>query len=362
MHIVGFGVYTSSYAGTRLRFSQYIPEFESRGHIVQFVSFIPNWMERCWASDSLLVRTLVFLLCMARISIFVLLGMIRPPDIVLVRKEIVPIGTAIAEQLLSLRSVIVWDVDDAVWEKRPSRMAPLLPPILRRNPRKYAEIARLSKLVLAGSQGTANWVLPHNPNVQIAPTPVAGSDDHHIPQERQACWIGSPATTRYLGSLLNQGFGACLRRNGMKVVAVGAEGHQLSAWSDVVEVRPWSLANERAALASSSIGLYPVFDDEDYANAKAGLKAILYIANGLPQITSDTRVNRCILGNSAAGMLCGNTQEFCATLDACVTDPEWLSKARAAAKNLAPKYSPEVWGNRIASWLEHAFQETRSPG
>ncbi len=69
-----------------------------------------------------------------------------------------------------------------------------------------------------------------------------------------------------------------------------------------VEAQDWRLETEVDDLRQIDIGLYPL-PDEPWIHGKSGLKALQYMALGIPVIASDLGMNRKVIEHRASGLL-----------------------------------------------------------
>ena len=69
-----------------------------------------------------------------------------------------------------------------------------------------------------------------------------------------------------------------------------------------VQVVPWSMAEEVTLFNTCDIGVYPLPNDE-WSKGKCGLKALTYMATGLPTLSSPVGVNTEIVRDGIDGFL-----------------------------------------------------------
>ena len=65
---------------------------------------------------------------------------------------------------------------------------------------------------------------------------------------------------------------------------------------------PWSVSNEVPTLQLMDIGVYPLPDDE-WVKGKSGLKALQYMALGLPVVASNVGCNDRVVLDGETGFL-----------------------------------------------------------
>jgi glycosyltransferase involved in cell wall biosynthesis len=109
---------------------------------------------------------------------------------------------------------------------------------------------------------------------------------------------------------------------------IGAESFRITGAS--VETLPWREQSEIQDLSAIDVGLMPLPDDP-WARGKCGLKALQYMALGIPTVMSPVGVNREIAAGGAAH-LAGGDDEWRAVLTRLIEDPELRAKLGAAGR------------------------------
>ena len=106
-----------------------------------------------------------------------------------------------------------------------------------------------------------------------------------------------------------------------------------------IEVIRWNKKNEVRDLQSLDIGVYPL-EDSQWVKGKSGLKAIQYMAFGIPTVASDLGINSEIISHGKNGLLVKNDKDWFEALKKLVEEPE-LRKTLglAARKKAVEKYS-----------------------
>jgi glycosyltransferase involved in cell wall biosynthesis len=121
-----------------------------------------------------------------------------------------------------------------------------------------------------------------------------------------------------------------------------------------VEALPWNLNSEVDDLSLIDIGLMPLPDDE-WARGKCGLKALQYMALGIPPIVSPVGVNSDIVTHGENGLIATTNDEWFDSIKLLVEDEPLRRQLGAAAREtVVERYSGQAWAPRFVQILEEA--------
>lgn len=278
----------------------------------------------------------------------------RAFDLVYVFREGALFGPALAERLLAWSGVpCVFDFDDAVWVRYVSPGNSYLSYL--RFPGKTRTLCRLARRVMAGNAYLRDYALRYNPSVTVVPTTIDTEKYRVVPRAERAVpvvgWTGSYSTEQYL-ALVKPVFERLRQRFDFRVVVVG--GGRFEADGVEVEHRPWRSATETADLADFDVGLMPL-PDAEWERGKCGLKALQYMALGVPAIVSPVGVNASIVRDGENGLVAATGDDWERALGSLLSDPAARARLGAAGRRtVETEYSAEVHAPRVAALFEEA--------
>jgi glycosyltransferase involved in cell wall biosynthesis len=351
-------------AGCRFRIVQYIPALEAAGFDVTLSTlFTRDFFRLVYRPGRYLSKSLGFLRLAARQ--LASLTTVSRYDLILLYREVLPIGPAIVERLLGARRrpPIVFDFDDAIFLPNVSDANRLIAAL--KMPTKVSTIVRSSDRVIAGNSYLADYARRFNTDVVTIPTSVdtarfAPKDSRPAgaPSRLTVGWIGSPTTAHYLSSLAEVVARVAATRPFVLRVS-GADRTVAFAGVDV-ENLPWSLDREVALFNTCDIGVYPLPDDE-WARGKCGFKAIQFMACGVPVVASPVGVNREIIQDGVNGFLAATPLEWADKLDRLLGDHELRQRfGEAGRRTVEERYSVEVNGPKLGAALRDVVDRSRS--
>lgn len=345
-------------AGCRFRIAQFIPYLESAGFDVTLSSlFTPEFFRLVYKRGHYARKAITFaVLSLKRLQS---LRRLSDFDLVLIYREIFPIGPAIVEGLLARGTgpPIVFDFDDAIFLPNVSDANRVIGVL--KQPRKVAAIIRASDHVITGNEYLADYARRFNPAVTTIPTsvdttlfvPAPDGAAGASPRGRDPIvgWIGSPTTGGYIRSLSN--VLRLARARHRFVLRVSGAGEPLAIPGVTVQHEPWSLAREVELFNTCDVGVYPLTDDE-WSKGKCGFKAIEFMACGVPVIASAVGVNREIIQDGVNGFLAATEPEWVEKLGCLLADPGLRRRfAEAGRRTVEARYSLQVNAPRLGATL-----------
>ncbi|MCC6486068.1 MAG: glycosyltransferase family 4 protein [Candidatus Hydrogenedentes bacterium] len=203
---------------------------------------------------------------------------------------------------------LVYDIDDAVHLAPPHPLRGIWRLIEDRG--QVRSIMAMSDRVLAGNAWLRDEANAAGGRATLFPTVV--DTDRFVPAAERPdsfCfgWIGGPSTTPHLDAArtLGEFKGATLR-------LVGADAAR-SPWPQA-EVRAWSLDREVEEIQQFSVGIMPLPKDT-WTRGKCALKALQYMACGVPCIATPYGAILDIIEDGANGLFADTPDQWMAAAE-----------------------------------------------
>jgi glycosyltransferase involved in cell wall biosynthesis len=280
-------------------------------------------------------------------------------DAVFLFREAFFLGRPILESLLERRYPVVYDFDDAIFVGDTSEANAFV--ARWKYPDKVARIIEHAVITTVGNEWLAMFARQHSSRVEVVPTTI--DVDLYQPQPRarnnpiRVGWSGSRTTSAHLHAIDD-----ALRRIAeelpVELVTIGDPAFRLDGAPEV-QTLPWRYDTELDDLRSLDIGLMPL-PDEDWTRGKCGLKALQYMALGIPTVVSPVGVNTDIVTDGQNGMVATTTEEWFDAVAALV-ESEALSRrlGDAGRQTVVDRYSGQAWAPRFLELLEEAASSGR---
>jgi glycosyltransferase involved in cell wall biosynthesis len=319
-------------ASSRYRVHQYLPALEALGVQCTVQCFMDEPMYRLSFSPGRTLTKAGMTLRATLRRLRTLLGW-RGYDLIYMQRELLPFGPPWVERWLHRRgAVMLFDYDDALFIKKPSRYNPIA--TLLRSPSKTLDIFRLADCVVAGNDWLRDRAIAEGG--QAVTLEVAEDTQRiamHAPHSNQSPltlgWLGSKSTVKYLRLIEPVLQDLARAHPELRFEIVGGGEFQMD---DVPWVHTeWSLEAELQALQRFDIGLMPL-PQEDWANGKSGGKARTYMAAGVVPVCQDIGYNRQLIRPNKTGFLCTTAEQWRDTLERLIADASLRQRVAAAAR------------------------------
>jgi glycosyltransferase involved in cell wall biosynthesis len=162
-------------------------------------------------------------------------------------------------------------------------------------------------------------------------------------------WTGSFSTMPML-DLLRETFQKLAERVPFRLKVIGNFDYELPGVE--LEVVRWTAEREVEDLQGFDIGVYPLAT-EDYVLGKSGLKAIQYMAFGLPIVATEAGTTPLLIENGVNGILVKTQEQWLSALETLVAQPDLRRRLGEAARQTAvEKYSTRAISSQYRDVLQ----------
>jgi glycosyltransferase involved in cell wall biosynthesis len=333
-------------AGQRLKYEQYFIDWKSLGYHIEVSSFMDLRMWKVVYYRGFYFEKILGVL-RGQLRRFRDLFRIADYDLIYVFMWVTPFGTSTFERVVrGLAKRLIYDVEDNVLVEQtitgrvshPNRWVAFL-----KGPGKAQFLTRSADHVITSSPFLNELCLKMNMNKLS--TYISSSVDtdrfrpanlYHDENVIVIGWTGTFSSKIYL-DLLRSVFLKLADRVKFKLKIIGNFAYELPGID--LEVVQWSSQTEVEDLQTIDIGVYPLPID-DWVLGKSGLKAIQYMAFGLPIVATKVGTTSLLISDKVDGLLVESQEEWVDALERLVREPDLRRKLGEAARAKAvQKYS-----------------------
>jgi glycosyltransferase involved in cell wall biosynthesis len=283
---------------------------------------------------------------------FSMMRSVKEYDVVYILREAALLGPAFFEHWIHRSGVpMVFDFDDAVFVSYRSPTNGYLSYLKFAS--KTKSICRMSAHVMAGNSYLAEYARQVNANVTIVPTTIdtekyAVRNEANESEPPTIGWTGSFSTVQHLDTL-RSALQKLAKQTKFRLRVIGTPSYKLDGVD--VEAMQWRVDTELADLHAIDIGVMPLPDD-NWSKGKCGLKALQFMALGIPTVCSPVGVNTEIIQDGENGFMAGSEDEWIEKLGRLVHSVELRRQlGRAGRRTVGTKYSANVQAPRVFELL-----------
>lgn len=277
-------------------------------------------------------------------------------DAVYIFREAALFGPAIFERLIQRKVPFVFDFDDAIFVSYRSPSNGYLSYLKFAS--KAGTICRLASHVMVGNPYLAEYSRQFNQNVTVIPTTI-DLDKYHV-IERDASsqpvvigWTGSFSTVQHLDTL-RSALQKLAKREKFRLRVIGTPRYELEGVD--VQAMDWRAESEVEDLMPCDIGIMPLPDDA-WSKGKCGLKALQFMALGIPTICSPVGVNTDIIKDNENGLIASTEDEWTEKLERLLQSFELRRRLGLAGRaTVEQRYSATVQAPRVYEVFQSVVQ------
>ena len=321
-------------AGQRLKYEQYLNHWQENGYEITISSFMdmPMW-KIVYTPQNYMSKIFGTLRghCRRLCDIF----RVSRYDLVYIFMWVTPFGSSTFERLYRLLSNhIVYDIEDNFLEEQKG-LNPLITMLKGTGKARY--LIKTSDHVITSSPFLNDYCL--GVNLKKASTFISSSvntkyftpkNTYNNKKKVTIGWTGTFSSKRHL-DLLENVFLQLNKRIDFKLRVIC--NFHYNQWTKKTEVKD---------LQGIDIGIYPLVQD-DWVLGKSGLKAIQYMAFGLPTVATDVGTTPTIIKHMVNGWLVTTDEEWIVALEELIKNPKLRQDlGKAARLTVLENYSNDV--------------------
>lgn len=331
-------------AAQRLKYEQYIKEWEADGYTVVISSFMRMPMWNIVHKKGYTIQKIYYTIAgviRRSLELFTL----KTYDVVYIHMYVTPIGSAFFEKLYrQFSKKVIYDLEDNRFLDA-KKDNPDISQRLR-SVSKTEFLVTTADHVITSSPALNDFCLGFNLKKKCTYISSSINTDRFVPANDYnndnvvtIGWTGTFSTRPYL-DLLRNVFIELKKQRNFKLIVIGNFEYSFPEMN--IEVIQWTLENEVSDLQKIDIGVYPLPMDE-WVMGKSGLKAIQYMSFGLPCVCTDISTVQQFIINGENGFLVRTETEWVEALIKLIDDAELRRTVGAnARKTVMERFSYDV--------------------
>jgi L-malate glycosyltransferase len=335
-------------AGQRLKYEQYFDDWRASGYEIDVSPFMndPLWRVAYVRGH---ILTKFFGLLLGYVRRVRDLFRVGSYDVVFIHMWVTPFGTALFERLTrALTRRLIFDVEDNVLVglTLPDSVEPNPIKRLLKGQQKARFLIQTADYVISSSPFLNDFCMEINRKKKCVYISSSVDTDCFVPLEKPGGdrlltigWTGTFSSQIYL-DLLRETFQRLAQRVPYKLRVIGNFQYELDGVD--LEVVQWSKEREVKDLQAIDIGVYPLPID-DWVLGKSGLKAIQYMAFGLPIVATEVGTTPLLITNEVNGLLVKTDEEWLEALERLLKDASLRAGlGKAARESAVANYSTKA--------------------
>lgn len=303
----------------RLKYEQYIQYIEDAGYKVSISPFISRQFWKIVYKKGNLLLKIWYTLCgyfrrtrdLFRIPFY---------DVIYVHLWVTPLGPPIFEWLVNkLARKVIYDIDDLIYLKNHNQANALISSL--KGKYKPIYLIKSADHVITCTPYLDSFVKKYNDETTDISSTIntdtyIPKDDYRIKDKLVIGWSGSHSTMAML-RLLDETFQCLSKELDFKLIVMGAPDYHLEGVN--YQAIPWKEEYEVETLRSFDIGVYPL-PDEEWVLGKSGLKALQYMALGVPTVATGIGTIYRIINHGENGFIVDSKESWVQAIRALAAD------------------------------------------
>ncbi len=344
--------------GQRLKYEQYLEYLSKNGYQFEVIPFFDLKTYKILYGKNKNIQKISGTLKGFMRRIFDLYKVYKS-DGIFITLSVVPLGPSLLEWLyIKLAKKVIYDIDDMIFHLRtaPSN-SNRITKFFKSKKRYYFLLEKadycitctpeLDKIARRYNQNTRDISSTINTKTYIPLNKYENKEDLIIG------WTGSHSTIPYL-HLLDGVLQELSKKYKFKLLVMGTNNFEIRGVD--IECVDWNTNIEIPTLQRMDIGLYPLPNDE-WVKGKSGLKALQYMAVGLPVVASNVGCNERVIENNFSGLLVNEMNEWYSSISNLIEKNELRRFLGCNARLRVEKYfSIEANKNKYLSIFNSTFK------
>jgi glycosyltransferase involved in cell wall biosynthesis len=333
--------------GQRYRLEQWEPLLRERGVDITFAAFEDEELHALLYKPGMMPKKLQLVTrgLGRRLS---LVRKVKEYDLVYILREAALLGPPVFERLIAQSGVpIIFDFDDAIFVSYRSPSNGYLSYLKFAS--KTKTICRIASHVMVGNPYLADYARQVNDRVTVIPTTI-DTEKYRVPERNGKSgpvvigWTGSHSTVQHLDTMRGA-LKKLAEKESFRLRVIGTPAYECAPVN--VEAMPWRAETELEDLSDIDIGMMPLPDDR-WSKGKCGLKALQFMALGIPTICSPVGVNTDIIQDDQNGFIAATEDEWVEKLTRLLRSAELRRRLGHAGRvTVEEKYSAKTQTPRV---------------
>ena len=267
---------------------------------------------------------------------------------------VTPFGSSFFERLFRLLSIkLIYDIEDNAMMAQSNSLNPIMK--FFKGSGKIQFLIKEADYVITSSPFLNDDCLKLNKNKSCIFISDAMDIKKYVPANNYKNdkdivigWTGTFSSMMYL-DLLRDVFLELNKQIKFKLLIIGNFTYDLPGID--LKLIQWSKESEIKDLQKIDIGIYPLTQDK-WVLGKSGLKALQYMALGIPTIATNVGTNPGIISHMKNGLLVKTDKEWVEAIQTLANNPDLRAKiGLEARKKITENYSLDVTENKYLSIL-----------
>lgn len=325
--------------GQRLKYEQYFDIFREAGYDITVSPFMSQAFQKIVYKKGKFLQKAFWTIAGYVRRVYDLFR-IRNYDVVYTFLWVAPFAPPVFEKLTrKLAKKMIYDIDDLVFLNPPSSTNPLIHYL--RSPKNHISLMKSADHVITCTPYLDSFVRKYNQHTTDISSTIntdlyKPKKDYSVKEKFIIGWSGSHSTSKYL-HLLDDVFRELAKTYSFKLLVMGDENFFLEGVE--IEALPWKESYEVEVISRFDAGVYPL-PDEEWVLGKSGLKALQYMAAGIPTVATGIGTIFRIIKNGENGFLVKSNEEWKTVLSQVMEDQQLRERiGQKAAETVEQQYS-----------------------